>query len=210
MISIGIEGPASSGKSTAIREAAARLAEASQVSVGCVPCFVEWARQTSLALPHVRPSTWAEQSSAVSHYVAMEPNRRRRVESASVQLLDRTCLTLAAHTSALIALGLRAPSNGLRQVEQLVAPFRPAVVIYLDTPQRTLELRSATRPDFPALLVEPSFNSLFRQYFLTGGRSDFVIDGNAAIEQVGEQVAGVIRRLLTNKPECGIMSNNEA
>jgi thymidylate kinase len=196
MLTVGVDGPALAGKSTAIRRVAPAVEEAFGIKVGQASCFVEWAVAQGHFLPNLTPASWQEEAATLEFYLDLDDSRRAAVGTVDLLLLDRTAWTLLAHNGGLQALGLLPTEAVPMSLCDEVRRRSPDRMIYLDTSQVDLERRALSRPDFPSVLVHQMFNTAFRQTMLRDVPEAQVIDGSQAVESVGDAMCEAIASWL--------------
>lgn len=96
---VGVEGPVLAGKTTMIAKLHDRLRSRGH-RVQSASCFGDFAETLSISLPNVSPETSTDQVAAVRFFLGLDA-ARRPVQGYDILLLDRTYLTLLAHTAAL-------------------------------------------------------------------------------------------------------------
>lgn len=190
---VAIEGPSRAGKTSLIQYLQSL---ALPYSVAAVPCFSVYAGGPA-HLPPLVPASASERLSAVATLVDLDSRRTAHVREARAELtlLDRSCLTLTAHSYA-FEKSLSEPM--LAATEEIVCRSNcllPDLALFLETPETVRISRGVGQfpPDDPGMvgLVQ----NLVAQYFHSGPRLGVPIAfvrGDMPIQQVSAQALAFI------------------
>lgn len=162
---VAVDGPSDSGKSTLIAGLEQRLGAEAPV---LFPCYVDEAGGDN-RVPGFSTSV-DEQLRAIDFYLQLESRRYRRLAktggTAELVLLDRSALTLLAHSYAVEQLhGMEIYDRCREKVTTATEAIIPELVLYLDADVEERRKR-ADRRDLDKWFTDRRFNEEIRAFFL--------------------------------------------
>jgi thymidylate kinase len=198
VLTIAIEAPSDSGKSTLAKGLERRLANRGATLLSC---YVEVAGGDA-NVPAARAETAEEQRAQLRGFLEIEAARARQEHAVGrrIVILDRSVHSLLAHAYAEERSGGPAAFDSCRSIVlQAADVIWPDLVLLLDVSEENR--RARMKPgDEGKWFTDPDFNRMFSEYFTADRgvpmKRVVTVDGNGSREDLVEEALAVVEDAL--------------